>query len=170
VSYGRWLRSRGRPEESVATLVTAIAKNPALLEPRYLLMEEYSERREWDNLHALAAQTLELAPADAAAGSYVHASPGAEPPPTADSYIDLSLVEYRAGRYSEAIAAAKEALRLDPKSAEAYNNIAAAYNSMGLWDDGIRAAEEAVRLKPGFPLARNNLAWAQSEKGRTAKR
>ena len=168
--YGRWLRSRGRSEESTATLATAIAKNPSLLEPRYLLMSEYSERREWDNLHALAAQTLELAPGDAVAARYLRASPAAAPPPTADSYINLSLVEYRAGRYSESIAAAREALRLNPKSAEAYNNIAAAYNSMGKWDDGIRAAQEAVRLRPGFQLARNNLAWAQSEKQRAAKR
>ena len=167
--YGRWLRSRGRLKESMATLVTAIAKNPSLLDPRTLLMEEYSERREWDNLHALAAQTLELVPGDAAAARYLHASPGAEPPPTADSYINLSLVEYRAGRYSESIAAAKEALRLNPKSAEAYNNIAAAYNSMGRWDDAIGAGQEAVRLNPAFQLAKNNLAWAQSQKQRTAK-
>ena len=168
--YGRWLRARGRVEESMAALVTAIAKNPSLMDPRYLLMAEYSERREWDNLHALAAQTLELAPGDVAAAGYLHASPASEPPPTADSYIDRSLAEYRAGRYSESIAAAKEALRLNPKSAEAYNNIAAAYTAMGNWDEGIRAAREAIRLKPDFQLAKNNLAWAQSEKQRAAKR
>src|ERR1700690_68635 len=167
--YGRWLRSRGRVEESMAALVSAIARNPSLLDPRYLLMAEYSERREWDNLHALAAQTLELAPGDVAAAGYLHASPGAEPPPTAESYIDLSMAQYRAGRYSESIVSAKEALRLNPKSAEAYNNIAAGYNSLGMWDEGIRAAQEAIRLNPAFQLAKNNLAWAESEKKRTAK-
>jgi len=170
--YARWLRERGRAEESVAGLLTAIAKNPEHFDSRYLLMQTYAERRDWGPLEALAAGTLKIAPQDAAALRYREAArTGARssPAPTAEGQLELSLAHYRAGRYQECIAAAKEALRLKPGYAEAYNNIAAASNAMARWDDGVIAAQQAIRLKPDFQLAKNNLAWAQSQKN-AAKR
>jgi tetratricopeptide (TPR) repeat protein len=84
--------------------------------------------------------------------------------PTPESYLDLSLHEYQAGRFEKSITAAKKALELRPNYAEAYNNIAAAYNSMAKWDEGIQAALQAVRLKPDYQLAKNNMMWAVSQK------
>jgi tetratricopeptide (TPR) repeat protein len=83
---------------------------------------------------------------------------------TADTYVDLSLACFRAAKYKECIAAAREALRIRPDSAVAWNNIGAAYNAMSQWDEGIAAAKEAILLKPDFQLAKNNLAWAEGEK------
>jgi tetratricopeptide (TPR) repeat protein len=84
--------------------------------------------------------------------------------PTPETYLDLSLLEYRAGKFEDSIAAAKKALALKPDYAEAYNNISAAYNSLGKWDDGIEAASQAVRLKPDYQLAKNNMQWAIDSK------
>lgn len=89
--------------------------------------------------------------------------------PTAAQLLDLSLVHYRARRYSEAIVAAKQALRLQPNYAEAYNNLAASYAELKQWDEAIDAAQHALILKPDFTLARNNLLWALDEKRRAAK-
>jgi tetratricopeptide (TPR) repeat protein len=86
--------------------------------------------------------------------------PASSGPETADSYLNLSLQEYQAGRYQESIDAARRALRLDPAMAAAYNNIAASYSSMRMWDPAVENAETAIRLQPDFQLARNNLAWA----------
>ena len=83
-------------------------------------------------------------------------------PPSADSYLAASYEAYQQGRFSESIAAAREALRLYPDLALAWNNMAASYNALGLFDDGLRAAQEAIRLQPDFPLAKNNFEWAKT--------
>jgi tetratricopeptide (TPR) repeat protein len=71
-------------------------------------------------------------------------------PATAADFINESLQLNEAGRYSESIAAARQALRLDPNSAEAWNNIAANCEAMHRWDDAISAARKAISLKPDF--------------------
>ena len=89
-----------------------------------------------------------------------HPPPAGSPAKTPESLLDLSLRHFRADRWRECIAAAREALTLKPDMAEAYNNIAAGYAALGQWDEAIAAARQALRLKPDFPLAKNNLAWA----------
>jgi len=89
---------------------------------------------------------------------------------TPEKYVDLSLAEYRNGRYEECIRSARKAIALRQDYAEAYNNIAAANQALGRWDEAIAAAEQALRIKPDFQLARNNLAYAQSQKVLLARR
>src|ERR1700683_301573 len=86
---------------------------------------------------------------------------GAQPAPTADSYLEASFQAYQQGKFSESITAAREALKAHPDLALAWNNIAASYNALGLFDAGLHAAQEALRLQPDFPLAKNNLDWAK---------
>ena len=173
--YGRWLRTRGRSAESMQQLRTAVEKNPAFMEARYMLMQSYLEQAQWAALKVLAQDTLSLAPGDVAAQNYLTSSQNppdpiaaaarlAESHPTPENYLNLSLLYHRAGRYAECIEAAKEAVRLKPDYAEAYNNIAAAYQSMSQWDQAIAAAQQAVRLNPDFTLAKNNLAYSQAQK------
>lgn len=71
---------------------------------------------------------------------------------------------YQAGRYQEALAAARAAIAANPKSADAYNNLAVAYMGLRQIDEAIQAAEDAIRLRPDYQLAKNNLAWFRSEK------
>ncbi len=73
--------------------------------------------------------------------------------------LDRSLQQYQAGKYRDAIAASREALKLNPNSEVAYNNIAASYGAMRMWDEAIQNIREALRIKPDFTLAQNNLAW-----------
>ena len=95
----------------------------------------------------------------------------AEPPaPSVPSASPVSVTQsaslYQAGRYEEAIAAAKAALQKDPKAADAYNNMAASYSALHRWDEAIQSAGEAIRLQPDHQLAKNNLAYAQNEKAK----
>jgi tetratricopeptide (TPR) repeat protein len=83
---------------------------------------------------------------------------------TPEYYINLSLRYYRAGNFSQCIAAAQKALQVRPDYDLAYNNICAAYNELGQWDKAIEAGQRVVALSPGNTLARNNLAWAQGRK------
>jgi tetratricopeptide (TPR) repeat protein len=159
--YARWLKERGRAAEALSELRIATALNASDLNSRYLLLQIYREQRDWSRVRTTAEDLLRLVPGDpAAVSSLVAASTG----PTPEQLLDLSMEEYQAGRYAEAIACAKKALALRPGYPEAYNNLAAAHASMKKWDDAIQAAREAIRLKPDFQLARNNLAWAKQEK------
>jgi tetratricopeptide (TPR) repeat protein len=88
--------------------------------------------------------------------------------PATQSALQLSFEHYEAGRYGEAIAAAKQAIQADPKSADAYNNLAVSYIKLGQYDEALDAAQNAIRLKPDFQLAKNNLAWIQDEKAKAA--
>ena len=83
---------------------------------------------------------------------------------TAADFLNESLRLNQAGKYTESIAAARSALRLDPRSPEAWNNIAANDEAMHHWDEAILAAQKAIALKPDFQLAKNNLAWSLSQK------
>ena len=173
--YARWLREQGRRPEAIEELKTALAVNPSYMDARYLLMQAYTDARQFAPLQALVADTLKLAPNDAQALSFRGAEKrygglppvpvvAAAAPKTAEDYVNLSLRQFQARRFQDSITSAREALKLRPDYPEAYNNIAAAYGELGRWDEAVAAAREAVRLKPDFPLARNNLAWVESQK------
>ena len=91
-------------------------------------------------------------------------------PGSADAMLILSDAAFQAGRYSEAVLAAKRALALRPDFPEAYNNLSAAYNALHQWDEGIQNAMQAVRLRPDYQLAKNNLQWALSQKQQSQNR
>jgi tetratricopeptide (TPR) repeat protein len=175
--YARWLNSVGRSGEAAAHLESALRINPLSFDSRYLLMQIYAQQGDGQALARVVRETLRIAPNDATAqrfqtagGNREQTAPKVAQPRelTAESLLNLSLLEYRAGRFDDCIRTAKMALEKKPDYAEAYNNIAAAYNSMNRWDDGIHAAQEAIRLKPDYELAKNNLAWAISQKQKAA--
>ncbi len=85
----------------------------------------------------------------------------------ATGHVDLSSVVYRRGNYSEAVAEARAALRLQPDLAAAWNDLAAAYVALGDWDNTIVSARAALRLNPGLKLAQQNLIRALAAKARS---
>jgi tetratricopeptide (TPR) repeat protein len=174
--YARYLKEKNRFPEAMALLRQAITMNASYAEPRYLLMEIYSDQGDAINLRALALETQQVFPGDPtaaqflASGPHPTGQPAAAPmptpaePKTPEDFLTMSLNYELAGKHDECIAAANQALKLRPGYAEAYNNIAAAQQSMGHWDEAIKASTEAIRLKPDFQLAKNNLAWELSQK------
>jgi protein O-mannosyl-transferase len=182
--YGRWLMTRGRVAEAIPQFQTSIVRNRDYLDPRYALMQAYTDIGMQPLAKSLAADTLKMAPGDALAMRYYRRQAGAEAlpdpvgaaetaakqSPTADNYLNLSLAYHEAKRFRDCIRAAEEAIKLRPDFPEAYNNIAAAHEDLGEWDAAITAAREAVRLKPDFQLAKNNLAYSEQQKVAQASR
>ena len=176
--YARWLRSRGRTAAALAEAHVADELNPSNLDAAYLQMDILAEQQNWAQLKTVANRTLRLAPGDETAMGYLRRGAGtgnthspladaeqlAKSQPTAENYLNLSLLYHQAGKYPECIEAARQAIRLKPDYAEAYNNIAAAYQSLLQWDEAIQAANEALRINPNFQLARNNLNWSIAQK------
>ena len=68
--------------------------------------------------------------------------------------------------YIQAIAAFKDARRIQPESAASHYCLGNAFGGKGLLDDAIGAYREAIRLKPDFADARNNLALRLRDKGK----
>lgn len=173
--YARWLVDRKRYMEAAVRLERALQITPADLDTMHLLMRVHFDQQNWSALGKLTASALGVDPGDGVAKQYgaqlaaleselAAAQAGTARIPTAEGYLNLSLMYYRAGRFDDCAAAARRALELRPGYAAALNNLAAAHNAMRQWDQGIAAAEQAIRLDAGNQLARNNLAWARAEK------
>jgi len=173
--YARWLQSKGRLGEASSLLEAAVKASPAWLEPRHLLLQTLSTLGDAARVRRLAQDTLLVVPDDQTAARFLtrptlfptdieEAEADLRQRPTAEGYLNLSLLYHRAGRFQECIAAARSALGIKADYAEAYNNIAAAYAGLGQWEEAIRAAQRALVLRPDFQLARNNLNWAEQEK------
>jgi tetratricopeptide (TPR) repeat protein len=69
------------------------------------------------------------------------------------------------GRYREAIASFREALRIKPNDANVWNKLGLAYATQGRPREAIEAFQEALRLKPDDDEAWGNLALAYALTG-----
>jgi len=150
------------------------------LDPDYYLAynnigSSYNMTGEWENAREALTKALKLKPNFELAKSNYNVSVRQmvytdsmiavlKKAPTADNYLNLSLMYYKQNLFIKSIGACKEALKINPSFALAYNNICAAYNSMGMWSEAINAGEQAMRFDPNNQLIKNNLAEAR--KGR----
>jgi Tfp pilus assembly protein PilF len=156
--YGRWLKSKGRLGEAQLELEAAIRANQVYFPARTLLIEVYTEQKNFATRDRLIADTLRQSNDGELARRFM------EERATPEALLNLSAKYCNAGNYEDCLAAAKRAIELRPAYAEAYNNIAAAYIAMQKWDEGIQAAREALRINPGYEAAKSNLEWAQGHK------
>jgi protein O-mannosyl-transferase len=139
--YARWLQSVGRTEEARLFARRTVELSPGHLEGQLLLRD----------LEAQGTPTATVAQTDTR---------------TPEQWLELSVAQYRAGRYDECVEFSRRALALRPGYAEAYNNICAAENARGRYADAISACERALAIRPAFEQARNNLARAKANRAR----
>lgn len=141
--YGRWLLDQGRTAEAIPQLQRAVQLNGARPMQRDLLARALAQPPVLPGVPLTPAVTQQMTEAD---------------------WINRSLALNKAGLLKDSIAAARQALILNPRSAAAWNNVAAGYEGEKKWDPAIDAARRAVALEPGFTLAQNNLAWSLRQK------
>ena len=90
------------------------------------------------------------------------------------SRANLSLYLHDTGRYREALAQAREAVRLDPREPAAQNDLGMVLLRLGerngfapgQLDEAIEHLNECLRLDPDFATAHSNLAYAMIVSGR----
>ncbi len=166
--YGRFLSRNERHSEAIEKLSKAIEISPSHMNTRILMMENYLELEEWDQLQKIAKQTLEIDKDNKKAQLFLVASIEkiskldveekeilADPSPK--KYLNLSLKYYQKKQYLKCIEAAQKAVDLNPNYSEAYNNICSAYNLLGNYEKAITACNKALSIKPNYNLAKNNL-------------
>lgn len=86
--------------------------------------------------------------------------------PTAENYLNLSLMYFNQKKYLECVKACKKALAIKPDYDLAYNNMCAAYNQLGDWDNAILAGEKGLKINPDNRLLKGNLETAYREKNK----
>ena len=178
--YGKFLADQNRQHEAVPMLQKSIELSPGFIDARYTLMRVYNDMEKWDELRAIAEQTLTISKNDQTAINYINNSNTRKTKidtyiqltktnPSPENFLSLSLLYYNKKMFKECIDACNDALKLNPNYAEAYNNICSAYNAMEMWDEAIIAGEKAVKLNPNYQLSKNNLNWAIQQKAAKKK-
>lgn len=78
-------------------------------------------------------------------------------PDDAEAQCNLGTDYAEQGRYTEAVAALKQAIRIKPDLAEAHYNLGMTYEDLNRCQEAIDAYKEAIRIKPDMSVAYNNL-------------
>lgn len=167
--YAEFLNGKNRPEEAVSLLKKAIEISPAHTYARLLLMNIYTNEYRWKELEKLSEETLRILPDDINAKYFLAISKTgktklemalelAQRDPSAENYLNLSLISYQENDFAGCVHYAEKALTVKPDYAEAYNNIGSAYNQLGKYDSAEVALSRALAIDPDYSLAANNLA------------
>ena len=82
------------------------------------------------------------------------------------AHVNLAFALDRQGRFDEALAEYREALRLQPRSYEIHNSFGDLLGKMGRPDEALAEYREAIRLKPKIPFLHNNLGTGLARLGR----
>ena len=90
-------------------------------------------------------------------------------PNSASAYNILSRALKDQRRFADAIAASREAIRLNPNDADLWINLADVLILQKLYDEGIEACQKAIGLNPNAAMAHNNYAVGLEEMGRNAE-
>lgn len=172
--FARELNKRGNSKKAKPLSEKALQLNPYNIANRQLLIKIYYALEEWNLLNNLVNETLNIAPKDAVALRYRKLAEGkkdkltfkeeqAAQNPTAEKYLDLSLLYYNRKMFKKCIEACEKALVINPNYKEAYNNICSAYSAMGQFKEAVEACEKSLVIDPNYTRAKNNLLFAQKQ-------
>jgi tetratricopeptide (TPR) repeat protein len=82
------------------------------------------------------------------------------------AHVNLAFALERQGRFDEALAEYREALRLEPRSYQIHNSYGNLLGKMGRPDEALAEYREAIRLNPKIPFLHSNLGAELAGLGR----
>jgi tetratricopeptide (TPR) repeat protein len=82
------------------------------------------------------------------------------------AHVNLAFALERQGRFDEALAEYREALRLEPRSYQIHNSYGNLLGKMDRPDEALAEYREAIRLNPQIPFLHNNLGAELARLGR----
>ncbi len=147
-NLGAALAGQGKVDEAVAEYRTAIRLQPDDAQAHYNLGNALRPRGRW-----------------------TRPSPNSAPPsgssPTTPRPTTTSAPPWKArGRWDEAVAEYRTAIRLQPDDAGAHNNLGNALADQGKLDEAVAAYRTAIRLQPDDAGAHHNLGTALEGQGK----
>ena len=70
--------------------------------------------------------------------------------PDSDMFYNIGCVYNNLGRYTEAVDAFRQAIKIDPRNIEAYCNLGTVYGQLGRYTEAIDTLRQAAQLRPDF--------------------
>jgi Flp pilus assembly protein TadD len=141
VLLGRYLFSKGQPEQARRPLELALSVNPNLAEAKLLLVNVYAQSGRFSDALGLA-QDLH------------RADPKAAGPLVLIGALQLGEQNPRA-----AIDAFEKSLKLNAHSVEAHRGLGQAYSLLGEHDRAEASYREVLKIEGNDVVSLNNLAW-----------
>jgi tetratricopeptide (TPR) repeat protein len=178
---GIGLRTQGKPAEAKREFEAALAVSPGYVEPLDQLASMAFAEKQPDVALGRVTKQAGLVPKSGGI-QYIlgmvhlarHEDALAEreflkavelEPARGDAYVRLADLYQGSGRYDEALAKAREAVRVAPRAIPPRMIMGLVYIRKGDITKAKEVYEQILTLNPRFALAANNLAWLYSEYG-----
>jgi len=139
IKQAQFLSSEDKPREAEEKILSVLARNPRILEGRYLLGHLYSKQKKYEEAIAEFKKALE------------------ENPDYSDAIFGLALAYKETRRFDEAIVGFRRLIEIDPKDTKPYVHLSEIYQDMSELDEAIRLVQAALQLDPEVRLLHNRL-------------
>lgn len=180
---GRSYEHNGLEMEAYDAYQRSAKLDPTMKRPRKRLIRLAIDREDWTSARRHAQSLLALdgerpefhflaGLVEFKSGHYPEARShfgdaiAASPEPYAEAWYNLGLLERKAERPEEAIAAYEQAIQARPKYLAAINNLGVVYSDTGRFAEAEREYRRALEIRPTYSAAWTNLARAQAADGR----
>ena len=187
IKISQFLVTEERMDEAEIKIKDVLAKDPSVLEARYILGNIYSKQEKYDEAIEEFRKALEVDPdyyaalfgmaiAYKKAGMFDEAIVGFNrmiemDPKDTKSFLHLGDIYHEKGQLEEAKNYLKSGIAIDPESPWFHNNLGAVYLKMNMFDEAEQEIEKAQSIERSVPLlnAHFNLALLHEARGERDK-
>jgi tetratricopeptide (TPR) repeat protein len=178
-NLGVAVQGKGRIGEAIELYREALKARPEHLEAWLNLGNALGKSGDVEGGLAAFREAERLQRGDPSIGALIRAATevkarSATPPQVAASALPGSVASYERanglrerGRFDEAAAAYREAIRIDPGFAEAYNNLGSVLGRQGRAEEAVVEIRKALEISPGLAAAHINLGIVLAMRGKT---
>jgi tetratricopeptide (TPR) repeat protein len=143
------LRDSGRIDQSIQTIRKALQNDPQQADYYLYLGTFYEELDQYEKALDILSQGLSVDNRNVRL------------------HFRVGVIQDKAGRKNDAIAAMKNVLELQPEDAEALNYLGYTYAELGIHlDEAENLVRSALRIKPNDGYITDSLAWVYYKQGR----
>lgn len=183
IKLAQFLSAEKKMDEAEIKIKDVLAKDPSVLEARYILGNIYSKQKKYDEAIEEFRKALEVDPdyyeaifgmalAYKDAGMFDEAIVGFKrlvemDPKDTKSFLHLGDIYHDKGQFEEAKNYLKSGIAIDPESPWFHNNLGAVYLKMNMYEEAEREIEKALSIERSIPLndAHFNMALLHEARG-----
>jgi rhomboid protease GluP len=176
---------RGRTDEAIRALETAIARDPKNTEVLNMLAQAYMSKHDYPHTESTLQKVVQLEPNNITAKYILGLTYAAERryedarqvfeqlvrqnPQKDDAWVMLGASLDGLNREQEAVDAYKKAIALNPQNSEAYRELGLAQMKLNKPQDATSALQKAAQLDPNNPEIQKDLSDVYTVMGKTAE-
>lgn len=146
IKQAQFLSSEDKPREAEEKILSVLARDPLILEARYLLGHLYYKQKKYEEAIAEFKKALE------------------KNPDYSDAIFGLALAYKETRRFDEAIVGFRRLMEIDPKDTKPNFHLSDIYQDRGDLDEAVRLVQAALQLDPEVRLLYNRLGALYLEK------